>query len=135
MNVQKGHDLQATNPHGVTLGEARDQLGLPGALAFAEVFRRGTLRAELYAPRGHDPQTPHLQDEVHVVATGNGTYLCEDQRRPFGPGDFLFVAAGQDHRFEDFSGDFAVWVIFYGPEGGEQPGSRTVLGQTHGEGA
>ena len=24
-----------------------------------------------------------------------------------------------EHRFEDFSDDFAVWVIFYGPEGGE----------------
>jgi hypothetical protein len=31
----------------------------------------------------------------------------------------LFVAAGQTHRFEDFSDDFAVWVFFYGPDGGE----------------
>jgi hypothetical protein len=23
------------------------------------------------------------------------------------------------HRFEDFTDDLAVWVIFYGPEGGE----------------
>jgi len=23
------------------------------------------------------------------------------------------------HRFEEFSNDFAVWVFFYGPEGGE----------------
>ena len=28
--------------------------------------------------------------------------------------------AGVGHRFEDFSEDLAVWVIFYGPEGGEQ---------------
>jgi GNAT superfamily N-acetyltransferase len=32
-------------------------------------------------------------------------------------GSFLFVAAGQVHRFEDFSQDFAVWVAFYGPKG------------------
>jgi hypothetical protein len=25
------------------------------------------------------------------------------------------------HRFEDFTDDFATWVIFYGPEGGERP--------------
>jgi hypothetical protein len=25
------------------------------------------------------------------------------------------------HRFEDFSDDFCTWVMFYGPEGGEQP--------------
>jgi mannose-6-phosphate isomerase-like protein (cupin superfamily) len=37
------------------------------------------------------------------------------------PGTFLFVPAGQPHRFEDFSDDLAVWVLFYGPEGGESP--------------
>jgi hypothetical protein len=37
------------------------------------------------------------------------------------PGTFVFVAAGQPHRFEDFSEDFAVWVAFYGPDGGENP--------------
>ena len=31
----------------------------------------------------------------------------------------VFVPAGQIHRFEDFSSDFVVWVVFYGPEGGE----------------
>ena len=34
-------------------------------------------------------------------------------------GSFRFVPAGQVHRFEDFSADFVVWVVFYGPEGGE----------------
>ena len=29
------------------------------------------------------------------------------------------AAAGVEHRFENFSDDFAVWVFFYGPEGGE----------------
>jgi hypothetical protein len=33
------------------------------------------------------------------------------------PGSFLFVRAGQKHRFEEFSADFAVWVLFYGPPG------------------
>ena len=42
-----------------------------------------------------------------------------EERVPFGPGDVLFVAAGAVHRFEEFSHDFATWVIFYGPEGGE----------------
>jgi hypothetical protein len=31
----------------------------------------------------------------------------------------LFVGAGVEHRFEEFSDDLAVWVFFYGPEGGE----------------
>jgi hypothetical protein len=27
------------------------------------------------------------------------------------------------HRFEEFSDDLIVWVIFYGPEGGEKKSS------------
>lgn len=41
------------------------------------------------------------------------------QRYPIKTGSFLFVPAGQEHRFEEFSADFAVWVFFYGPHGGE----------------
>ena len=36
-------------------------------------------------------------------------------------GEALFVPAGVEHRFEDFTDDFAAWVVFYGPEGGERP--------------
>jgi len=31
----------------------------------------------------------------------------------------MFVAAGVEHHFEDFTEDLAIWVIFYGPPGGE----------------
>jgi hypothetical protein len=31
------------------------------------------------------------------------------------------VSAGTEHWFEDFTEDLAVWVIFYGPHGGEVP--------------
>ncbi len=41
-------------------------------------------------------------------------------RQPFGPGDILHVPAGVEHRFEEFTDDFATWVVFYGPEGGEE---------------
>ena len=34
-------------------------------------------------------------------------------------GDLLFAAAGTPHRFEDFTNDFGVWVVYYGPENGE----------------
>jgi hypothetical protein len=29
------------------------------------------------------------------------------------------VPAGMTHRFESFTDDLTVWVIFYGPQGGE----------------
>jgi mannose-6-phosphate isomerase-like protein (cupin superfamily) len=93
--------------------------GLDGE-RFVGVFRHGTLLVELYAPRGNDPQTPHARDEIYVIASGSGTFFDGTERRPFAPGDLLFVAAGIPHRFEDFTDDFAVWVMFYGPEGGEK---------------
>ena len=86
---------------------------------FATLFRHGTLEVELYAPLGTDPQTPHGRDEVYLIARGTGIFRCHGRRDRFGPGDFLFVPAGMEHGFEDFSDDFAAWVLFYGPEGGE----------------
>lgn len=84
------------------------------------VFEHGTLTVKLYAPRGTDPQKPHTRDEVYVVVSGRGTFVHGDSRDPFEPNDFLFAAAGETHRFEDFTGDLLLWVLYYGPEGGEQ---------------
>ena len=86
---------------------------------FLEVLTRGSLSVEIYAPRGHDPQTPHTRDEVYVVVEGRGEFINGNERHAFSPGDFLFVPAGVEHRFVDFTDDLVVWVIFYGPEGGE----------------
>lgn len=33
--------------------------------------------------------------------------------------DRPFVAAGVTHRFVDYRDDFVIWVVFYGPKGGE----------------
>ena len=86
------------------------------------VFRHGTLLVEVYAPIGTDPQAPHTRDEGYFVVSGSGTYVSDRGREEFGPGDFLFAPAGVAHRFEGFTPDLAVWVIFYGPEGGELNG-------------
>ena len=83
-------------------------------------IRHGSMRIGVYAPRGHDPQQPHTQDELYIVIRGAGTLIKGEERRPFRPGDVIFVEAGIAHRFEDFSDDFETWVIFYGPEGGER---------------
>ena len=103
----------------VSLGEALARLAASPAERSLELFRHGSLRAKLYAPRGQDLQTPHAQDEVYVVASGAGTFWDGEARRAVTPGTLLFVAAGRPHRFEDFSDDFATWVLFYGPDGGE----------------
>ncbi len=107
--------------HRLTVADSLAHLPGPAGERFVELFQHGTLTIELYAPRGHDSQSPHSKDEVYVVVQGSGQFRNGEAMNRFGPGDVLFVAAGVSHRFEDFTEDLAVWVIFYGPEGGERP--------------
>src|SRR5690606_35743542 len=86
---------------------------------YAEVMRRGTMNAGLYVPEGEDRQGPHEQDEIYVVWRGSGVFERDGERRPFSAGDMIFVPAGMTHRFVAFSPDLAVWVVFWGPAGGE----------------
>jgi mannose-6-phosphate isomerase-like protein (cupin superfamily) len=83
------------------------------------VFAHGTLLVKVYAPVDTDPQAPHARDEIYVVMRGTGIFFDGENRRPVGPGDFLFVAAGRAHRFEAFTADFATWVMYFGPDAGE----------------
>jgi len=86
---------------------------------FVHALAYGTMSVELYAPRGSDPQTPHTQDELYFIMQGSGELVIAQQRHTFKPGDAFFVAAGVPHRFDNFSDDFATWVVFWGPQGGE----------------
>ena len=84
------------------------------ATPFDVVFETPEVSIELYAPVGTDDQEPHDRDELYIVATGTGTFSRGDELVKFGPGDLLFVPAHVPHRFESFTDDFKVWVIFYG---------------------
>src|SRR6516162_5046424 len=103
----------------ITLGDARQAVPTKEGRPFAHLFTHGSLQVEIFSPKGVDTQTPHPRDELYFVAAGTGWFFHEGNRLPFAPGDLLFAAAGEVHRFEDFSDDFVVWVVFYGPEGGE----------------
>ena len=81
--------------------------------------RHGSMLTLLYAPKGHDPQTPHRQDEIYIIQSGSGVFDKAGEKRRFGPGDVIFVEANVIHRFEDFTDDFAAWAVFWGPDGGE----------------
>jgi mannose-6-phosphate isomerase-like protein (cupin superfamily) len=104
----------------IQFAHARNAIPSPDGKLYAELFRHGTLTVEIYAPKGTDMQQPHSRDELYIVAAGRGWFSVEGQRLQFGPGDALFAAAGEVHRFEDFTEDLLTWVVFYGPEGGER---------------
>jgi len=103
----------------INFSEALRRLPGPQGEHNVALFEHGSLVIKLSQPRGVDLQKPHSRDEIYVVAQGSGDFVCGNTRQPFSPNDVLFAAAGSEHRFENFSDDFAVWVFFYGPEGGE----------------
>jgi len=103
----------------MSIAEAMRRLDEGGDPENAVLFSHGSLAVEVYRPDGVDRQEPHEQDEVYVVISGTGEFVRDGRRQPFEPGEVLFVPAGVEHRFENFGADFATWVIFYGPAGGE----------------
>ncbi len=86
---------------------------------YGVLLEHGSLELGFYKPEGSDPQCPHDQDEIYIIQSGNGYFVHGEDRTQFEPGEALFVPAGDEHRFEDFSDDFSAWVVFYGPNGGE----------------
>lgn len=86
---------------------------------FIQLLQHGSLEVEIYKPNKIDKQKPHSRNEIYVVISGSGNFVNGRVRQSFQSGEVLFVPAGVEHRFEDFTEDFATWVFFYGPEGGE----------------
>lgn len=99
---------------------ALSQIRHTGDEKFATLFRHGSLEVEVYKPDIVNLQKPHARDEIYVVISGSGYFVNGEARHRFQPGEVLFVPAGTEHRFEQFTGDFATWVFFYGPAGGEK---------------
>ena len=102
----------------LTIKEAA-QLLAKASTPFVTLLQHGSMRVEWYKPDKIDKQTPHRQDELYVIHSGSGTFYNDGERTLFNASDVLFVRAGNEHRFENFTDDFATWVIFYGPDGGE----------------
>ena len=105
----------------IRLADAQGRIPGPAGEHATGVMQRGALDVKLSMPRPPNRQAPHAQDEIYVIVRGRGVLVTDRGREAFGPGDLMFVAAGEEHHFEDFTDDIAVWVIFNGPVGGEFP--------------
>mgnify|MGYP001812563819 FL=1 len=100
-------------PRGLDAATARAR-ALESPDRYAVIDERHGVELGFYAPRGADPQGPHDRDELYFIACGSGIFRRGEDAIDFGPGDALFVPAGQPHRFERFDDDFGTWVLFYG---------------------
>jgi mannose-6-phosphate isomerase-like protein (cupin superfamily) len=89
-----------------------NQLPTTEGAPFIEAFKKGNLSVEMYKPEKVDLQTPHTQDELYVIVSGSGMFQNGEEHYPFQPNDLIFVPAFVEHRFYDFTDDFATWVVF-----------------------
>ena len=99
----------------ITPDAAQALLARAGGQRYVTLFKHGSLELEYYQPVKTDPQQPHTRDEVYFVISGRGTFVMQDQRLEFGPGEVIYAPARVPHHFEQFSDDFATWAIFAQP--------------------
>jgi quercetin dioxygenase-like cupin family protein len=85
-----------------------------GAATYREHLRFPSLSFGTYCiPAGAvDPQRPHTEDEIYVVAAGRATFSAGGQVVQVAPGDVLFVPAREEHRFSAVSEGLTVLVFF-----------------------
>lgn len=102
-----------------TVDEFLEKLPLPAnekwkdGVFDVEPFEKENVTLVFFAPRGTDYQTFHDEDEFYFIARGSGELMIENECFACGIGDALFVPAKATHRFENFTDDFAVWVVFF----------------------
>ena len=64
-------------------------------------------------PKGSkDPQSPHAEDEVYYVVSGQGAIRVAAEDQGVGPGSVVFVAKGVEHRFHSIADDMTILVFF-----------------------
>jgi mannose-6-phosphate isomerase-like protein (cupin superfamily) len=78
-----------------------------------EPFEKDGVSLVFFAPHGTDHQTSHEEDEFYFIVRGAGELVIAGERQAFVAGDVFFVTAGVEHRFENFSDDFATWAVFF----------------------
>jgi mannose-6-phosphate isomerase-like protein (cupin superfamily) len=101
------------------------------------VLAHGSMEVRWFRPKTDVQHQPHDRDEIYFVVSGTADFRRGNEFGPFDeselsvpgqeivavkPGDVLFVPAGAHHDFDRTSPEFAVWAVFYGPEGGETEG-------------
>jgi len=102
-----------TIPTRLTAAELASAPLTPGRLSRL-AFDTADIELRHYAPQREDKQVAHDRDELYFVIAGTGVFQRADERVAFGPGDVLYAAAGEAHRFVEFSEGFSTWVLFYG---------------------
>lgn len=86
---------------------------------YLEFIRHSALSVGLYMlpAGGVDRQTPHEEDEVYYVISGNGVINVKGEDRAVRPGSTIYVAPGAEHFFHLITEDLLILVLFAPAEG------------------
>ena len=82
--------------------------------AYTRFFKVPSMNFGIYSLKkgAHDDQSPHSQDEVYYVLKGKAKMHSDGRKEPVAPGSFVFVAAGEEHRFVEIEEDLELLVFF-----------------------
>jgi mannose-6-phosphate isomerase-like protein (cupin superfamily) len=64
-----------------------------------------------------DAQSPHTEDEIYFIVSGQATFWTPGRTVPVVPGSAVFVPAHEPHRFTDITEDLTA-LVFFGPAEG-----------------
>jgi len=78
-----------------------------------EPFEKKGVRLVFFAPHGPAHQTCHDEDEFYFIVRRKGEIVVDGDRNACESGDAFYVPAKVEHRFENFSEDFATWAVFF----------------------
>lgn len=81
---------------------------------YLEFLRKRSMSCGLYVlpAGGLDDQTPHAEDEVYYVISGQAKITVGQETKSVEPGSIIFVAAHVEHRFHDIAEALKVLVFF-----------------------
>jgi mannose-6-phosphate isomerase-like protein (cupin superfamily) len=61
---------------------------------------------------GTDPQSPHTEDEVYYVVSGQAQILVAEENHPVQAGSIVYVEKNVAHRFHSIEEELRVLVFF-----------------------
>jgi len=87
---------------------------------YQEFLRVPSMSVGLYVLEAgaEDPQTPHAEDEVYYVISGQGAIRVGDEHHPVAAGSVVFVGRRVEHRFHSITERLQLLVVFAPAETG-----------------
>ena len=85
----------------------------PDGVWFARAFASDTLSVQLYTPKSGMYPVPPGVHIIYIVMRGRAHLKVGNKKHDMQPGDVVPIGVDVVHEFENFTKDFATYVIFW----------------------